>query len=226
MLMLKASEMINAEQRAQVESAVAAAELMTCCEIVPVVATASDPYHRAADLAGLWLAIVAAVAAFLLLPGDYERGTWGGFPLWIQAAALALVMLAGFIIGAVSADRFQNLRRLFTARSYMQTVVRRRARELFFDRRIHHTAAESGLLIFVSLHERTAVILGDRNVLKSLGENFIEDLCRRLTASLQTQDIASALCDTIQHAATSLRNALPRSASSVQELPDTLVLLD
>ena len=224
--MRRASEIINAEQRARVESAVSAAESRTSCEIVPVVATASGRYDRAEDLVGLWFAMVGAVAAFLMFPGHSEHGTWGGIPLWGQTGLLLLVMLVCFIAGAVLADRFHNLRRLFTPRSHMQKEVNLRARELFFDRRVHHTAGASGLLIFVSLYERTAVVLGDRSIVETLGEKFPEELCQRLTSSLRTQDVASAICETIQHAAASLQTALPRMANDVQELPDTLVLLD
>jgi putative membrane protein len=224
--MRRASEIINAEQRARVESAVSAAESKTSCEIVPVVATASGRYDRAEDLVGLWFAMVGAVAAFLMFPGHSDHGTWGGIPLWGQAGLLLLVMLMCFIVGAVLADRFPNLRRLFTPRSHMQKEVNLRARELFFDRRVHHTAGASGLLIFVSLCERTAVVLGDRSIVETLGEKFPEELCQRLTSSLRTQDVASAICETIQHAAESLKTALPRMDNDVQELPDTLVLLD
>jgi len=224
--MRRASEIINAEQRARVESAVSAAESKTSCEIVPVVATASGRYDRAEDLVGLWFAMVGAVAAFLMFPGQSDHGTWGGIPLWGQAGLLLLVMLVCFIVGAVLADRFQNLRRLFTPRSHMQKEVNLRARELFFDRRVHHTAGASGLLIFVSLYERTAVVLGDRSIVETLGEKFSEELCQRLTSSLRTQDVASAVCETIQHAAESLQTSLPRMDNDVQELPDTLVLLD
>lgn len=224
--MRRASEIINAEQRARVESAVSAAESKTSCEIVPVVATASGRYDRAEDLVGLWFAMVGAVAAFLMFPGPGDHGTWGGISLWGQAGLLLLVMLVCFIAGAILADRFQNLRRLFTPRSHMQKEVNLRARELFFDRRVHHTTGASGLLIFVSLYERTAVVLGDRSIAETLGEKFPEELCQRLTSSLRTQDVASAICETIQYAAASLQTALPRMENDVQELPDTLVLLD
>ncbi len=224
--MQKASEIINAQQRSLVESAVSAAESKTSCEIVPVVATASGRYDRSEDLVGLWFAMVGAVVAFLTFPGRNDQGTWGEIPLLGQVGLLVLVMLICFIVGAVLADRFRNLRLLFTPRSHMLQEVNLRARELFFDRRVHHTAGASGVLIFVSLYERTAVVLGDRSVVETLGEKFPEELCQRLTSNLRTQDVASAICDTIQHAATSLQTALPRTASDVNELPDTLVLLD
>jgi len=224
--MRKASEIISVEQRSRIESAVSAAESKTCCEIVPVVATVSARYDRAEDLAGFWCAVVGAVVVFLTFPGHTDAGNRGGIPMWGQVVLLAVVMLFCFVTGTATAQQFHGLRRLFTPRQQMQEEVNLRARELFFDRRIHHTTGASGLLICVSLYERMAVVLGDRSVVEALGPKFCEDLCLRLTASLRSDDVAAAICDTIHHAATSLESALPRTEHDINELPDTLVLLD
>jgi len=224
--MRKASEIISVEQRSRIESAVSAAESKTCCEIVPVVSTVSGRYDRAEDLAGLWCAVAGAVVVFLTLPGHTDPGSWGGIPMWGQVVLLAVVMLLCFVAGAATAQQFHGLRRLFTPRQQMHEEVNLRARELFFDRRVHHTTGASGLLIFVSLYERMAVVLGDRSVVEALGKTFCEDLCQRLTTSLRSDDVAAAICDTIHHAAASLEPALPRTVHDINELPDTLVLLD
>ncbi len=224
--MQKASEIIIAEQRTGIESAVSAAESKTCCEIVPVVATVSGRYDRAEDLVGLWCAVAGAIAAFLTLPGHTDAGRWGGIPMWGQIVLVAIVILLSFVAGAATAERLHGLRRLFTPRQHMQEEVNLRARELFFDRRVHHTTGASGLLIFVSLYERMAVVLGDRSVVEALGQPFCEDLCQRLTTDLRSGDVAAAICITIQQAASSLESALPRTEHDVNELPDTLVLLD
>ncbi|MEQ9408345.1 MAG: hypothetical protein RIK87_11490 [Fuerstiella sp.] len=224
--MKKASEIVTAEQRAQVSAAVSEAESKSCCEIVPVVATASGRYDRAEDLVGLWCVMAGAAIAFSTFPGNVESGHWGGIAIWVQILLLLAVMSICFLVGAVLADRLPGLRRLFTARQQMSEEVNLRARELFFDRRVHHTSAASGVLIFVSLYERMAVVLGDRRVVETLGEGFPEELCQRLTASLKQADVGSAICDTIHHATPFLVSALPRTDSDVNELSDALVLLD
>jgi putative membrane protein len=224
--MQKASDIINADHRARIGAAVSKAESRTCCEIVPVVATSSGRYDRAEDLVGLWCAVLGAVVAFLALPGSTDAGRWGGIPIWGQVLLLAFVMLICFVVGAVLATRLHGLRRLFTPRQQMEEEVNLRARQLFFDRRVHHTAGTSGVLIFVSLYERTAVVLGDSGVIDALGQTFCTDLCARLTTSLRNTDAATAISDTINHAATSLESALPRTEHDINELPDALVLLD
>lgn len=221
-----ASQVINAQQRSRIEAAVAAAEAQTSCEIVPVVATSSGRYDRAEDLVGLWLAIIGAAIVWLALPRSAESGAWNELPAWGALLILVVTMLVCFIAGAVVASRVGVIRRLFTPKQHMTDEVNARARQLFFDRRIHHTAGASGLLIYVSLFEHIAVVLGDRNVVESLGESFPEDLCRRLTADLKEQPVADSLCDVIQRAGESLAPKLPSASGNVNELPDTLVLID
>lgn len=224
--MRKASDIINTDQRIRIEAAVSTAESRTCCEIVPVVATSSGRYDRAEDLVGLWCAVLGASFAFLTLPGRVDAGRWGGIPIWGQVLLLAFVMLVCFVVGAVLATRMHGLRRLFTPRQQMEEEVNVRARELFFDRRVHHTAGASGILIFVSLYERMAIVLGDSGVMDALGQTFCTDLCERLTTNLRNDDITAAICDAINHATVSLESALPRTEHDVNELPNTLVLLD
>ncbi len=224
--MQTAFEAVTTDQRTKVAAAVSAAESKSCCEIVPVVATASGRYDRAEDIVGLWCAMLGAIAVFLAFPGDVDSGHWGGFPVWAQVLLMVAVMAVCFLVGAVLADRFHGLRLLFTARQQMKEEVNLRARELFFDRRVHHTEGASGVLIFVSLYERMAVVLGDRTVVEKLGEEFPQQLCERLTEALRKDDVGTAICDTIHHAATSLATALPRGEDDVNELSDALVLLD
>jgi len=55
----------------------------------------------------------------------------------------------------------------------------------------------------------------------------IRDVCDKLlTSGLRKADISVAICETIHHATASLESALPRTEHDVNELPDTLVLLD
>ncbi|MEZ6126540.1 MAG: hypothetical protein R3C49_25745 [Planctomycetaceae bacterium] len=224
--MTTASRVICQAHRDQVQAAVAAAEARTSCEIVPVVASASGRYDRAEDLVGLWLAVIGGVAVFLNLPGPGPVGSWNESSHGLQALFLAGTMVLCFTAGALLADQFRTLRRLFTPQREMIEEVSRRARQLFYDRRVHHTAGASGLLIYVSLYERRAVVLGDRSVTEVLGESFLQGLCDRLTAGLAAADVASAICDTIQHAVGPLENALPRADGDVNELPDALVVID
>lgn len=225
--MQRASDLFNEQQRKRVEQAVVEAEAQTSCEIVPVVASASGRYDRPEDMIGLWLAVIAAISIWLTLPRPTnESGDWAGMPLYVGVLAMVASVLVAFIVGAVAGSRIGWLRRLFTPRQQMLEEVSSRAREIFFDNRIHHTSGATGLLIYVSLFEHLAVVLGDQEILDKLGQPFLDRLCKQLTAGLHQRNPMEALCGVIAEAGEQLSGPLPRAAGDVNELQDALVLID
>jgi len=211
---------------ARINAAVAAAEARTDAEIVPVVAASSGRYDRAEDLVGVWLGLMTLALVWLLWPERAVRpGHWGGpWPLWELLALLAAFLLA-FVLGAWLASRIPALRRPFVTAAQMREEVESKARQAFYDRRVHHTATASGLLIYVSLFERHAAVYADEAVLDKLGEPALRELCDSLTASLKTAPLADALARTIESAGDRLATALPRTGDPKNELPDAVVLL-
>ena len=217
--MQRASDLFSEEQREQIEKAVIEAEAKTACEVVPVVATASGRYDRAEDIIGLWLAVFAAIAVWLMFPRQsHESGSWSGAPLYVGLVA----MVSSVVVGS----QLVWLRRLFIPRKQILEEVTAPAREVFFDKRVHHTGAATGMLIYVSLFERTAVVLGDQQVLEKIGQTSLDRLCQQLTEGLRRGDATVAICSVIAEAGKQLSGPLPRNADDVNELQDSLVLID
>ena len=225
--MRQASKWFNDEQRRQVDRAVADAESKTSAEIMPVVATASGRYDRPEDMVGLWLAMIALIVASCLLPAaQTDSGTWGGTSPWVRLSIIVVAAVAAFVVGAALASRIGWLRRLFTPARQMRDEVAARARAVFFDSRVHHTAGATGLLIYVSLYEHVAAVLADQAVIDKLGQGPIDELCRSLTDMLRETHPADAMCRIIASAGEKLAPVLPRAEDDVNELPDALVILD
>jgi len=222
-----ASRSFSDEQKARVAKAVAEAESKTSAEILPVVATASGRYDRPEDIVGLWLGAILAVVAWLAFRGTDAAATdWGFSAASLELPAIIVALVVGFILGAVIASRVGWLRALFTSRTQMRDEVHARARELFFDSRVHHTAGQTGLLVYVSLFERAAAVIADKAVTEKLGQGALDELCAALTASLAASDATSALCSAVEDAGDRLAPVLPREEGDVNELPDALVLID
>ena len=225
--MQRASDLFNKEQRKQVENAVTEAEARTSCEIVPVVATASGRYDRAEDMVGLWLAVLAAITVWLIFPRQTnESGSWDGMSFYVGLLTMVGGVVAAFIAGVVAGSRIGWLRRMLTPGNQMLEEVSARAREIFFDKRVHHTSGATGMLIYVSLFEHIAVVLGDQEVLDKLGQTSLDRLCQQLTQGLHQGEPTNAICSVIAEAGNKLSDPLPRAEGDVNELQDTLVLID
>lgn len=228
--MQNASDLIKVEQRKQVEQAVKQAEEKTSCEIVPVVATASGRYDRPEDILGLWMAGVSVVAFwYLIRSSDIEPGDWGEVPLYAEILTLIAIIIIMFMLGVMLGSQIGPLRRLFTPRKQMQEEVDVMSRHVYFDRRVHHTASGTGILIYVSLYEQIAKILGDQVIMDhpDLGQPFLDELCKKLTERLKEgEEVSQALCKTILEAGEQLSGPLPRAEGDVNELHDALILID
>lgn len=216
----------TAEDNKRINQAVAEAESKTSAEIVPVVAAVSGRYDRPEDIVGLWVAVAALAITWCVLPEHAGPGDWGAMQAWMHLLLLVLSVVVGFILGAVIGAHVDPLRHLFTPSKQMSDEVLARARQVFFDSRVHHTAGRTGLLIYVSLFERMAAVLADDAVVEKLGQAALDELRDHLAASLRTQSLSDAICGTIAAAGPRLAAVLPQADGDINELPDALVVLD
>ena len=227
--MQSASKLFNESDRRRINERVQEAEALTSVEIVPVVATSSGRYDRAEDLIGLWTGICLAGCVLMIWPAPSalpESGTWAPTSAWLYPLRLVVAVIIGFMLGAVAGSRIGWLRRLFTPGCQMVDEVNQAARSVFFDQRIHHTQSGGGLLIYISLYERMAVVLADHQVVNTAGQTTLEGLCRSLTLDLRTMSVTDAVCSSIKAAGEQLQGVLPASQTGINELADGLITID
>lgn len=225
--MKRASKLFSEFERTRIEQAVTEAEANTDAEIVPAVATSSGGYDRAEDVFGLWVGLFAmGVTWFILRRIEGNESQWGAPWTRYELPLLIAAVVAGFILGAVLATYIPWLRRAFTPRKEMRNSVNRAAAQVFFDGRIHHTKCATGLLIYLSLYERTATIRADQKALDSLGQEAIDEICANLIEGIQSGDPATALCDVIGEVGRRLAEILPKTGENPNELGNALILID
>lgn len=212
--------------RDAVNRAVQEAEALTSAEIIPVIALSSGRYDRSEDVVGLWTGILTLFVVWSVFPGVQDQmNSWGApSPAW-QFIAYAAAVVVGFLVGAVVASRVAVLRQLFTPIKQMRDEVSLRARGVFFDQRVHHTAGATGVLLYVSLFERLATVLADQSVIEKIGQSQVDELCRDFTQRLHFGRPTAAICETIQEVGQCLATSMPRSEHDVNELADALVVL-
>ena len=226
--MKRASNQIDGPGRERIAQAVAQAEANTSAEIVPVLATSSGRYDRGEDICGLWVGIFALAVVWWLLPtGQASTGPWHtSSPSLAHLAFLIVALIGGFVLGVAIASRTGLLKLLFTSRAEVADEVDRRARTTFFDSRVHHTSGSTGLLLYVSLLERRAAVVGDQTVVETLGQAKLDAICHELTHKLSTGSLVDAFAATIHSAGEQLGAVLPRATDDQNELSDALVILD
>ncbi|WP_309887619.1 hypothetical protein [Archangium sp.] len=223
--MTRASKLFTEEAQQRIAGSVTQAESHTSAELLPVVAGSSGRYDRAEDIVGLWVGLGALGVTWLLVQG-VEAAPWGELRPTLGLPSVVGLVLGGWVVGVLLAHLLPGLRRLFIPRAELAEEVDKAARQAFFDRRVHHTEGASGLLIYVSLFERRAVLLADAQVLEKLGQPKLDALCAGLVEELKQGAYVDGLCRTLKQAGLALGEVLPRQGDDRDELPNALAVVD
>lgn len=173
-----------------IEAAIRSAEGRSRAEIVTVAAAASDSYDGARWRGATLGAVTAVVAAGV---ANWFGGSWGG-TLWLGSV---LPTLGGAVAGYLAADQISPLRRLLVPPKTFDHRVQRRAAAAFLEHEVFATRDRSGVLLYLSLFERRAVVLGDSgiNALVAPEEwrDLVAELCRRLRAGEVAAGLGAAV---------------------------------
>ncbi len=197
------------EAKARVEAAVRGAESRSHGQIVPVVVAKSAGYPEA-RYRGAFLGAALSTGAVLALR------------LPLAPAELLLAQVAGGVLGGLVA-LWDPVERVLAGRAEMDLAARDRALRAFHEHGLHRTERGTGVLVFASLFERRAVILGDRGIDEKMGEAGWQRAVDLLAAGMRRGDPAGGFCEAIAAVGARLAEHFPRGPGVPgNELPDAL----
>ncbi len=184
------------EARARIAEAVRRAEALSRGQIVPAVVEKSDPYPEA-RFRGAILAAALATGIVLALHAP------------LSLVELALLQLLAGIAGALVASWDPVERRLVGARA-MHEAARARALRAFHEHGLHKTEQGTGVLVFASLFEHAAVVLGDHGIHGRMGDAEWDRAVAALTAGMRAGDPAKGFIDAVAVCGAKLAEHFPR----------------
>jgi putative membrane protein len=199
------------EARDRIAEAVRRAESLSRGQIVPAVVEKSDAYPEARFRGALLgAALATAVVLELHLP--------------LTLAELPLVQLAAGVLGGLLA-LWDPVERLLIGRRAMDQAVRARALRAFHEHGLQRTAEGTGVLVFASLFERHAVVLGDHGIHGKMGEREWDRALAALVAGMHAGEPARGFVDAIALTGARLAEQFPRDPSAkapLNELEDAI----
>ncbi len=209
-----ATRPITPEEHARVTAAIQAAEARTDGEIYCVVARASASYFFPAAFTVLASMLVVSLAV-----------AWGlehwwlsiRLPWFVLAQMLASACMLA-LLWLVPALRIHFVPRRLRYRAAHDNAIRQ-----FLARNVHVTAARTGVLIFVSLAERYAVVLADSGIDARVGQHVWDGVIRDLTAHAAADRLAAGFVEAIGAVGAVLAEHFPVTPGDVNELDDHLV---
>lgn len=222
--MLNATTFLSADEQQHIETAIREAEQQTSAEIVAVVATESGRYDRAESIAGLICSVLGLILLHAVANPPQGPGSWSAGET-TAVTWQVVVVIVGFVFGSLLASYCHPLRRWLVRERELDEEVNHAARAVFTAQRLHSTRDAGGVLLYISLFERRAVVLADDGVVKKVGAEFEARLRDIAIGQLRAGGRAATFIETVKAAASELAGPLPRQEDDVNELPNHLVCI-
>jgi putative membrane protein len=210
---MRIERLFSDDDLAAIREATTAAELQTGGEIVPYiverVVERDEARWRGATLGALAAALIAGSVNVLGL-------FWGGSGVWwITLPAVAGAGL-GFLVASVDA-----VGRRLIPDDHLERAVRMRAEAAFVEEEVFDTRDRTGILVFLSLFERRAVILADAGINRSVPEDTWQVVVDELVAGIRAGRAAAAMRQAVTHCGRILvEHEVVLRPDDTDELPD------
>ncbi len=233
----KAVDYFSPEDKGLIKNAIEKAEAITSGEIAIMVVDRSDSYREAAALgavilSGLFSLILEIILVILFNPNHWWTNGGGWLPARLISSVrdsllvwhyIPLVFILYFPIRYLLM-KLPELRIRFMSRRRIDEVVRERAERAFYEKGLYKTRDETGIIIFISLLERTVWILGDRGINSKISAEFWRERAQELTKGIKEKNHGQAAAGIINRCGEELARFFPRKPDDTNELSDEVLL--
>lgn len=193
------------EAKRALTEAVREVEASTSAELVVAVRARSGSYLHADLIAGIVTGLAAL--AFLLF-SEWEFGL-----VWFVIDPV----VAG-LLGGLAASRFPGLRRVLTRPAVRRRLAETAARSLFVEKRVHATAGRTGILFYIGVLEREAVVVPDLGIQTLAATESWQQTVSGIEAGVREGEDGIRIAERVRALASICGAALPRTANDVDEL--------
>ncbi|MDR1894140.1 MAG: TPM domain-containing protein [Spirochaetales bacterium] len=211
---------------APVQAAVAEAEKKTSGEIACVLVEESSDYgfyELFFSCAGALLYLALLILGHAGVEAWFDRLFWDPSPrrleLFYGLSPFGVMFLLYWLANIPGADR------LIVPRRFREKAVHRRALVSFVESGVYQTRDHSGVLLFVSLRERRAEIIADREISRRVEPQTWDRILEDLGAKLRARQLVPGLVQAVAACGETLAGAFPRRPDDENELPDAPVYL-
>ena len=216
----RVARLFSESDLARIKVAVVEAEGKTSGEIVPFVVERSDDYEVAEWRGG---ALLGATVAIVFAALHELTDLW----LPVNFAGLVAISIVAFVGGMVGTRFVPSLIRLLAGRELMTHHAGRRAAEAFVAEEVFQTRDRTGILLFVSLLERTVIVVGDAGINAHVQKKEWDGIVAMIVDGLKKNTPADGMVRAINACGVLLeRQGVARKTDDTDELSDGLRMSD
>lgn len=208
---MKADRFFTEEENKKITATIKDIESRTDGEIAVMVVDSSNHYHDAEVLGGTILGSLLALIVTVVFFHD---------SLWVY---ISLSILLFFPFSWLCA-RVPQLKAAFLSVRRKEKMVRLRALRAFYEKGLHRTRQNTGVLFFLSLLERKVWVLADKGIYKKVDQETLNQFARMVSQGIKEGRACEAsLCQAIEEVGRLLAEHFPLTPGDMDELPDKVI---
>ncbi len=208
--MKEAEAFFSVEEQERIRKAIVDVEVHTSGEVATMVVDRSESYREAEILGAV---LVSGLLALIVAVLFHHITIWSYVPM-----VFVLFLPAWLLIRHIP-----RMGLPFVARRRIEEAVQERAFRAFFEKGLHRTRDETGILIFISLLEHKVWILGDRGINEKIDPESWQALAQQVAEGFKAIDASEALILVIAQCGVELRKHFPRKSDDTDELSNLLI---
>ncbi len=213
--MNKITHYLGADYDALIKKAIEDAESKTSAEIVPmIVSTSTLGRHVFPMLLLIFLLISSEIYHFIPIDLLYP----------LTSGMVFSMLLALSLSAAYGLSRFNFVKRLFTSDDEEMLNVERRALSEFYLAHMTSTLSQTGILLFLSLQERKAVVLADKAIADKYDKTVWKGVIEELILGAKKEDLTHGIIRSIHACAELVKKDFPRLHNDKNHLTDKLII--
>lgn len=198
----------------QIEASIDRMEELTHGEILPVIVKRSSAVGHVPLTLTLLLTLLIAVAE---LP--YSEWLWVTPWVWLWPVLIVVIYALSHVLA-----KSVWIQKVFVPERDEVDQVHQRAHLEFYLNRVHRTEKGAGVLIFVSVMEKKAVILADEALAQKVPRETWDQMLSDLSHKLHQDKWAEGFVDAIHTCGRHLQTHFPIQGARVNELKNHLVI--
>ena len=223
---IKAVGILQADLNA-IREKVETVEKRTSGEIALAIIKQSDSYAAIELTVASFVAFIFGVI-FTIFAGRIQAflSKFYWLPSISLFASLFLIFTSTVFLLTYLFLNISSSERIFIPKSVRLAKTKRRAYLHFFESGLYKTKERSGILIFVSVLERTVIVFADEGINAKVEQSEWNEICQSLILSLKQKKAGKGFLAAAEQCGEILAKAFPAKAVNPNELADGLVVLE
>jgi putative membrane protein len=198
------------EEKERIRQTTKEVECCTIGEVVVMVVDRSDDYPDAAAVGGI---MASSLVSLLIDALAFHGSVWFFVPM-----AFVLFFPFRMIIG-----KFPHLVISLVGGRRRHHAVRLRALRAFYEKGLHRTRQQTGVLFFISLLEHKVWVLADKGIHEKIGQETLNTFAAKVSRGVAEGRACDKLCEAIKEAGLLLAEHFPIKPGDIDELPNGLI---